>query len=601
MSEITNITIKNIKGFMNNDNSFDVHIMPNKVNLLVAPNGFGKSSIAKAFEYLNENRLDLPDDLYHDKNSPINPEISVVFNGVKLEADKDHNTISSEFNVTVINSGLRAKAKVKHIHKRIIQQGVLEVEDIILRTSIPKAAHINYSFNEIKQAFGKNKKLLTNLSGNIVQKGVVYDIINIYPLIESLSKGLPKKITKKIVDSLNRKKGTAEKIIEEVDEHLFDELELIEQYQELQKITQHLRHADTPFCRFEMFFQIKWLYEKKRANLLKVKRYEDYISIRDNYNNIIRSIDTTGRNLQANEVDGKLIVSFPKADTISNGQRDIVTFIINLVKFQLNFNEDKNHLLIIDEVFDYLDDANVVAAQYFLSKLLSLNRDKFYLVILSHITEEHFRGWVLKKKLNTQYIKPTQAIAKRSTKIFIAYRDSLKRTDSENYSTLSNYYFHYHPDTSNQDLTRIYTYKDGLKLNWFKGDNLHKDIILELNKYLRGDRQYDPYAVCFALRFGCEKNIYIQLRTEEHRNIFLNQKKKTKDKLEWAEENGYNVPVIYYMLGIIFNEAEHINGFEIEQNKERSCVYRLDNGVIHQMAIELFDYKGNDITIDAIL
>ena len=61
------------------------------------------------------------------------------------------------------------------------------------------------------------------------------------------------------------------------------------------------------------------------------------------------------------------------------------------------------------------------------------------------------------------------------------------------------------------------------------------------------------------------------------------------------------MPVIYYTLGIIFNEAEHINGFEIEQNKERSCVYRLDNGVIHQMAIELFDYKGNDITIDAIL
>ena len=49
MSEITNITIKNIKGFMNNDNSFDVHIIPNKVNLLVAPNGFGKSSIAKGF------------------------------------------------------------------------------------------------------------------------------------------------------------------------------------------------------------------------------------------------------------------------------------------------------------------------------------------------------------------------------------------------------------------------------------------------------------------------------------------------------------------------------------------------------------------------
>lgn len=47
MAEISNITIKNIKGFMDQNNSFDVHILPNKVNLLVAPNGFGKSSIAK--------------------------------------------------------------------------------------------------------------------------------------------------------------------------------------------------------------------------------------------------------------------------------------------------------------------------------------------------------------------------------------------------------------------------------------------------------------------------------------------------------------------------------------------------------------------------
>lgn len=57
MAEISNITIKNIKGFMDQNNSFDVHILPNKVNLLVAPNGFGKSSIAKGFESLNSNRL----------------------------------------------------------------------------------------------------------------------------------------------------------------------------------------------------------------------------------------------------------------------------------------------------------------------------------------------------------------------------------------------------------------------------------------------------------------------------------------------------------------------------------------------------------------
>ena len=165
---------------------------------------------------------------------------------------------------------------------------------------------------------------------------------------------------------------------------------------------------------------------------------------------------------------------------------------------------------------------------------------------------------------------------------------------------MSNYYFHYNPHTNDQDLSAIYQAKDGLKRIWFCGINLHSDILPELNKYLRGQESYDPYAVCFALRFACEKKIYTQLRTEDERTSFLD-KKKTKDKLEWAEGEGYEVPVIYYILGIIFNEAEHITGVDIEQNKERSCVYRLGNGAIRQMVIELFNYVGEDILIDAIV
>lgn len=600
MSEITNITIKNIKGFMDKDNSFDVHIIPSKVNLLVAPNGFGKSSIAKGFESLNNNRLDLPDDLYHDKNSPITPEISLTYDGSILTANKDQNTISTIFDITVINSGLKATAKVRNIPHRVIQQGVLEVEDIVLKTSIPKTAHINYPFQEIKTSFGRNKKVLTNLSEKLSQSGTAKLIIEAYPLLDALQKRGPKKIKKRIIEQINEKRGSAETILRDLDEHLFDELENIKEYQELQNKMSKLRTSDTKFSRFEVFFQIIWLYKERRANLQEIKRYEEYTNLKNSYNSIINSIDTTGRNIAAREHDGKLIVSFPKADTISNGQRDIITFITSLVKFQMNYNDEKKQILLIDEVFDYLDDANVVAAQYFLSKFLSKNKENFYLIILSHITEDHFRGWVLNKKLNTQYIKPTRAKASKNTKAFIAFRDSLKKTDEINYSALSNYYFHYNPQTNEQNLAAIYQAKNGLKQNWFIGTNLHNDILPELNKYLSGQELYDPYAVCFALRYACEKNIYTQLKEENERTMFL-EKKKTKDKLEWAEEAGYDVPVIYYMLGIIFNEAEHITGYEIEQNRERSCVYRLDNGAIRQMIIELFNYTGEDITIDALL
>lgn len=600
MAEISNITIKNIKGFMDQNNSFDVHILPNKVNLLVAPNGFGKSSIAKGFESLNSNRLDLPDDLYHDKNSPILPEISITYDNNVLSANKDQNTISSIFDVTVINSGLKATAKVRNLPHRVIQQGVMEVEDIVLRTSIPRTAHIDYNFLQIKTAFGKNKKVLTNLSEKIAQNGTAQLIIKMYPLLDVLQKRNPKTLTKRIIDQINNQTGTAETILRDLDEHIFDDLENIGEYQEFQNKVSRLRISDTRFSRFEVFFQIIWLYNNRRANLREVKRHEEYINLKNSYNKIINSIDTTRRNIAAHEQDGKLIVSFPKADTISNGQRDIITFITSLVKFQMNYNEERKQILIIDEVFDYLDDANVVAAQYFLSKFLSMNRENFYLIILSHITEEHFRGWVLNKKLNTQYIKPIQARAGIGTKTFIAFRDSLKKTNEADYCTLSNYYFHYNPQTNEQDLSAIYQARDGLKKKWFKGTNLHSDILPELNKYLRGQESYDPYAVCFTLRYACEKNIYAQLKNDGERIMFLS-KKKTKDKLEWAENAGYDVPVVYYMLGIIFNEAEHITGIEIAQNKERSCVYRLENGAIRQMIIELFNYTEEDVSIDAII
>ena len=601
MAEISNITIKNIKGFMNEDNSLDVHILPNKVNLLVAPNGFGKSSIAKSFECINNNRLDVPNDLYHDENSATKPEVSITYDNNVLIANNDRNTISPIFNITVINSGLKATAKTRNFHNRVIQQGVLEVESIILRTSIPRSAHIEYAFKQIQSAFGKNKKVLSNMSESMRQNGTAKRISEMYQLLDTLHKGQPRKIIKKIVDIVNTKKGSANDIVSNLDDNTFDELENIEEYKQLQSLVTDWCTSNSKFSKFEVLFQLIWLYNNKRQNLLDVKRFEEYTELKQRYNAIIRSINSTGRDISAREQNGKLIVSFPKADTISNGQRDIITFITNLVKFQLNYDEKKKNLLIIDEVFDYLDDANVVAAQYFLSNFLAKNKENFYLVILSHITEEHFRGWVLKKKLNTQYIKPTRAEASKSTKTFIAFRDTLKKIDKANYSTISNFFFHYNPKTKDVDLSCAFQTRDGLKKNWFIKTNLHNDILPELNKYLIGQEVYDPYAVCFALRYACEKNIYMQLQTDEQKKTFIEEKKTTKEKLEWAEELGIDVPIIYYMLGIIFNEAEHITSYEIEKNKERSCVYRLDNGAIRQMVRSLFNYKGEDITIDAIV
>jgi len=61
--KIKSIEITNVKGISNSKFTFD--LIPNKPNLLVAPNGFGKSSFSIAFDSLKSNKLELNEKNYH--------------------------------------------------------------------------------------------------------------------------------------------------------------------------------------------------------------------------------------------------------------------------------------------------------------------------------------------------------------------------------------------------------------------------------------------------------------------------------------------------------------------------------------------------------
>lgn len=57
---ISKIEINNIKGIGNLTINQNIH--PNRPNILVAPNGFGKSSLAVAFKTLVANKIELKPD-----------------------------------------------------------------------------------------------------------------------------------------------------------------------------------------------------------------------------------------------------------------------------------------------------------------------------------------------------------------------------------------------------------------------------------------------------------------------------------------------------------------------------------------------------------
>ena len=116
-----------------------------------------------------------------------------------------------------------------------------------------------------------------------------------------------------------------------------------------------------------------------------------------------------------------------------------------------------------------------------------------------------------------------------------------------------------------------------------------------MNKYLRKEADYDPYSVCIALRIKIEKIVYEKLPTEDKKKEFI-QTHKTKAKLEFAENILGELPDIYFILGIIYNDAGHLK----DENSEKPVVYRLNNLIIQNMISEIFEYQGVDLTIDSI-
>ena len=70
-----------------------------------------------------------------------------------------------------------------------------------------------------------------------------------------------------------------------------------------------------------------------------------------------------------------------------------------------------SNILIIDEVFDYLDDANLVAVQYYITKFIDEMKQegkKIYPLILTHLDPSYFRTFAF-KDLKIYYLNKQQA------------------------------------------------------------------------------------------------------------------------------------------------------------------------------------------------
>ena len=281
-----------------------------------------------------------------------------------------------------------------------------------------------------------------------------------------------------------------------------------------------------------------------------------------------------------------------------------MTFATELMVFKAGLRPDKKYILIIDEVFDYLDDANTMAAQYYLSQIVKKNQGNIYVVLLTHLNPYYFRNYIFNEKvINQVYLEDTMPVATQEMMKFIAFRQGLDKKNANDKALeedLSCYIFHYNPQVI--DLSaRIATYsKPGVKSTWGKPAVFKEMLIDELNKYFADASVYDPYAAALALRLRIEKVMYDKLGSEQLKNDFV-ETHKTNEKLKFCEDNNMPVPDAYFIVNAIHNSSDHLRENPVTGKfEEKVMVYKLQNGVIKNVLKKLFNYQGQALDVSTI-
>lgn len=161
MGVITKIKIENVKGYGVPGTELDVHIDPKKINICIAPNGFGKSSLTAAFKSLNRNKLNVADEDKNERHRTEDSSLELTINNHTYVANGKGNEISKDAKITpyVINCRIKADYNQNRYNNYTNVSSYLSIPDIEVRPVISKPK-FEYSISEIRKEFGKNGKIL---------------------------------------------------------------------------------------------------------------------------------------------------------------------------------------------------------------------------------------------------------------------------------------------------------------------------------------------------------------------------------------------------------------------------------------------------------
>lgn len=166
MNLLRRIKIENIKG----KNVFEVtfvDLIANQPNIVVAPNGYGKSTIATAFEAAANGKMKINDKDLYQRSADNHPKLEVELcgenSGTYVSTDTEGN-ISKNITLCTINSPLYAKSTTRGFGRNVAATADLRVEQVTVYSQIPVSCSLNYSYKTISSRYGNKRKLFVNIS-----------------------------------------------------------------------------------------------------------------------------------------------------------------------------------------------------------------------------------------------------------------------------------------------------------------------------------------------------------------------------------------------------------------------------------------------------
>lgn len=584
MRVLNRIRVRNVKGISEAD--IECTFYPNQPNFLVAPNGTGKSSLAVAFSSLNRNRLKLDEQNYNRGNDDSHSCVEIGFDdGYTFSADKSHNDINKCIDTAVINSGLYARAVNNNYGGYHVAKANICVPDVVLWDKAPKNATIEYSVKKAREGFPKHlRNRIVNLADLLGDASFLNALLSIAPT--SIRGKRYSLAIQRFLENLEEQAKANAAPLKTPDDRIKGVKPVKEAADILAGFRSDLGESDL----YLNAIQICRLLEVQAGSIKARFVYLDYKHSRSDTDDLIKALNTTGQELKTTSEKGRVYLKLPDRSQLSNGELDVLNFAASLVQVRGKLKKDTS-ILLIDEVFDYLDDANLLIAQYYLLQMMEQYKAEgkaLYVILLTHMDPHLMQSYRFKVKHVSYFSHESVGSVAGYMKNLLADRPRCRKADEAIYEDVSRRYLHYSPDTEHNESTESYLEAKGFPEEVQSINGFTLKCGEELDHYLRDDK-YDIPMVCCGIRIAIEMQAFEQLANEDERAAFLDAK-GTNEKLAKAVEAGAEIPEIHYLLGGVYNPAMHLDG---SVHKALIIGRKLDNKVIKHMVKQACGKRDN--------